>query len=57
MLALWLGAIAFCVQFALASASELEPQAAIMGWMLAAIVAGSGLAVAGTYLYHPRSDD
>ena len=46
-LGLWLGALAFCLQFALASASELEPQAATMGWILTAILFVFGLAVWG----------
>ena len=46
-LALWLGSIAFCLQFAVASAAELERQAAIMGWMLTAILLVVGLAVWG----------
>lgn len=54
----WLGLLAFGVQFALASASELEPQAAVMGWLLVAIALGAGLTVlAAARLNHAGDDD
>ncbi|MHB1006808.1 MAG: hypothetical protein ACYC3S_14360 [Chloroflexota bacterium] len=46
-LALWLGAVAFFVQFALASTAELEPQAAVMGWMFVVILLAGGGSVIG----------
>ncbi len=51
-LALWIAAMAFCVQFALASAQELEGQATILGWVLVAILLLGGLAVWGAHS-HP----
>ena len=55
--ALWLGAIAFCIQFALASGAEMEPHAAVMGWMLVALLAGGGLSVlAASHLNRQRED-
>lgn len=52
-LALWAGAIAFCAQFALASAAELESQAAVLGWVLVAILFVGGIAVWTAY-FHGR---
>jgi hypothetical protein len=57
-LGLWIGLIAFCAQFALASAAELEPQAAVMGWMLVAIVLGAGISLFGAiHLNRPNGED
>lgn len=42
---LWLAATALCAQFALASADELEPQAAFLGWVLVSILLVGGLGV------------
>jgi hypothetical protein len=57
-LGLWLGTIAFCAQFALASAAELEAQATVMGWMLVAIVFGAGLSLLGDiYLNLTNGED
>lgn len=56
--AVWLGLAVFCLQFALASAAELEPQAAVVGWMLVAIVFGAGVSVlAAARLDRPRGED
>jgi hypothetical protein len=56
-LGLWLGIIAFCAQFALASAAELESQATVMGWMLVSIVFGAGLSLFGAvHLNRPHDE-
>ncbi len=56
-LALWAGAILFCAQFALASGDELEPQAAVLGWVLVAILTLGGLAMAGARRERNRRRD
>jgi hypothetical protein len=56
-LLIWFAAVAFCVQFALASAAELEPQAASLGWILVLILLAGGLGVRIASLQmgrHPR---
>lgn len=54
---LWAGAVLFCVQFALASAAELEPQAAVMGWMLVAILVAGGVAAWAMHLLNDTSPE
>ncbi len=56
-MALWIGAIVFCVQFAIASAQELEPQASQMGWMLVAILLVGGLAFWGACFQNRPPED
>jgi hypothetical protein len=50
VLALWLAAVLFAAQFAVASAQELEPQASALGWILVVILLLGGMAIWGTSL-------
>lgn len=45
MAVLWVLSIGFWTQFAIASGRELEPQAAVLGWILVAMLMLGGLTV------------